>query len=103
MKKLVVITILGVEILFGGCIGSGSLKTCYDNNGNTYNVNKIGSSTYVNGSNSNTGSSWSSTSNRVGDTTYTTGTASNGNTWNSTSSKYGTYGTDSEGNSFYSH
>ncbi len=84
------------------CYGSGSYKTCYDNSGNTYDVQKIGNSTYLNGRNSNTGSTWSQDSTTIGNTTYQNGRASNGNSWSGTSTTIGntTYhnGTDSNGN-----
>ena len=88
------------------CIGSGSLKTCYDASGNSYTVNKLGNSTYVNGYNSQTGSSWNQSSTKLGTSTYTNGNASNGNSWNSTSTRIGnstyTSGLDSDGNPFSS-
>lgn len=86
------------------CIGSGSLKTCYDDQGNTYDVQSLGNTTYVNGHNSRTGSSWSQESQHIGDNTYTTGRDADGNSWNSNAIRVGdsTFinGTDSDGNSF---
>ncbi|WP_182939541.1 MULTISPECIES: hypothetical protein [Aeromonas] len=86
------------------CIGSGSLKTCYDDNGNTYTVQKFGNSTYVDGQNARTGSTWSQQSQKLGNSTYTTGQDADGNSWNSTATKMGSTtiinGTDSEGDSF---
>lgn len=86
------------------CIGTGSLKTCYDANGSSYTVNRLGNTTMVNGINSN-GSTWSQTSTTYGSTTYHNGTAANGNTWNSTQRQLGNgmqswSGLDSNGNSF---
>ena len=87
-----------------GCIGSGSLKNCYDNDGNAYTVQKFGNSTYVNGSNSRTGSRWSQDSQRIGNSTYTNGRDADGNSWNSTATKVGNStfinGKDSNGKSF---
>lgn len=102
-------TAIAALLFFSGvasaeCIGSGSLKTCYDDSGNTYTVQKFGNSTYVNGSNSQTGSTWSQESNRIGNSTYTTGRDADGNSWNSTATRVGNNtfinGTDSDGNAF---
>ena len=86
------------------CYGTGTFKTCYDDSGNTYSVNKIGNTTYLNGSNASTGSNWSQTSTTIGNTTYTNGQAANGNSWNSTQINSGfgttTFGTDSNGRTF---
>ena len=86
------------------CIGSGSLKTCYDDQGNTYDVQRLGDTTYVNGHNSRTGSRWSQESQRVGSSTFTNGRDADGNSWNSTSTRIGnstiTNGIDSDGNAF---
>ena len=86
------------------CIGSGSLKTCYDDNGNTYTVQKFGNSTYVDGQNARTGSTWSQQSQKLGSSTYTTGQDADGNSWNSTATRVGNStfinGTDSDGNAF---
>ena len=99
-----ILTLLLVSMSFGvgaQCIGTNALSTCYDNNGNTYTVNRMGNMTTVNGSSSN-GSSWSQTSNTVGNTTYSNGTASNGQSWNETQTNLGNgnrmvSGTNSQG------
>ena len=74
--------------------------------GNSYSINRIGNTTYLNGSNASTGSTWSQTSSTWSDTTYHSGRAADGNAWNSTQIRgsYGTstYGTDSRGRSFSS-
>lgn len=72
-----------------GCIGSGNLKTCYDNSGNSYTVQKFGDSTYVSGYNSKTGTTWNQDSQKIGNSTFTNGKAANGQSWNSTSTKIG--------------
>lgn len=86
------------------CIGSGSLKTCYDDKGNTYTVQKFGDTTYVDGQNSRTGTTWSQQSQKLGGSTFTTGQDADGNSWNSTATKMGSStiinGTDSDGDSF---
>ncbi|GAL60392.1 hypothetical protein EV102420_37_00310 [Pseudescherichia vulneris NBRC 102420] len=84
MKKVLILMLVCTS--YGAaaqCIGSGALSTCYDDNGNTYTVSRMGNTTVVNGSSAN-GSSWSQTSNTIGNSTYTNGTASNGRNWNET-------------------
>lgn len=87
------------------CYGSGNFKSCYDNSGNSYTVQKFGNQTVTNGYNSSTGSSWSQNSSTYGNTTYQNGTSSTGGSWNQTIQDFGngsTYrsGSDSQGNSF---
>ncbi len=86
------------------CVGTGSFRTCYDSSGNNYSVQEIGSTTYTQGNNSRTGSSWNQTSQTIGNTTFHNGTAANGNSWNGTTTNLGnmsiTSGTDSRGQSF---
>lgn len=86
------------------CVGSGSFQKCTDNSGNTYNVQRNGNTTTVQGYNSNTGSNWSQNSYTNGNTTNTYGTAANGSQWNATTINNGnsstTFGTDSNGKSF---
>lgn len=102
-------TAIASMLLFAGavsaeCIGSGNLKTCYDNSGNSYTVQKFGDSTYVSGYNSKTGSSWNQDSQKIGNSTFTNGKSADGQSWNSTSTKIGdsvmTYGKDSNGKPF---
>lgn len=87
------------------CVGGDAFKICTDSSGNTYNVSKFGNTTMVDGYNPQTGSSWNQQSNTIGNTTFTNGTAANGQTWDSTTHSYGngnstTYGTDSHGRAF---
>lgn len=105
MRKMALVLLMMLPFgAYAGCIGSGSLKTCYDNNGNTYTVQKFGDATYLNGYNSKTGTSWNQNSQRVGNSTFTNGRAANGNSWNSTATKLGNStlinGRDSQGKSF---
>lgn len=109
MKMTSVLIAVGLGLAFTGsvnaaCYGSGSYQDCYDDNGNSYTVNRYGNSTELNGYNAQTGSTWNQHSETIGNTTYHTGTASNGNSWNMTQEKIGNEtfisGTDSEGNSF---
>ena len=105
MKKLIALGLFCVSsVASAQCIGTNALSTCYDNNGKTYQVNRMGGMTTVNGRNSNTGSSWSQTSNTIGNSTYTNGRASNGQTWNETQTNMGStrmiYGRNSQGQSY---
>lgn len=88
------------------CVGTGSFQSCYDyNSGNSYTVNRFGSTTQMTGTNSRTGSSWSQQSQDLGSMTYDSGTSSDGGAWNMTRQNLGggmtAYsGTDSSGNFF---
>lgn len=86
-----------------GCIGSGSLQTCFDDEGNSYTVHRFGNNTLMNGSNARTGSIWSHHSTTLGSTTFHNGEA-NGNSWHMTDQRIGGLriysGIDSQGNSF---
>jgi hypothetical protein len=88
------------------CFGSSSLRTCTDAAGNTYITQRIGDSSFTNGSNAETGSFWSQSTQHIGDTSFTTGNDADGNAWNSTTQRIGDttfqFGTDSEGESFSS-
>lgn len=85
---------------FASCVGSGAVKSCSDASGNSYSVTHVGNSTFVNGSNSQTGSTWNQSSTRAGSNTFTNGTDSDGHSWNAISTPYGTSGTNSDGDSF---
>jgi hypothetical protein len=95
-------------VLFAGlaqanCYGTGAFRTCNDASGNSYNVQRYGNSTYMQGSNPSTGSTWSQNSQTYGNTTYIQGNT-NGNSWNQTITTMPGMtmqsGTDSRGNSF---
>ena len=106
MKKIVIglVAVFAAAYAQAGCIGTGSLQTCSDNQGNTYNVQRIGNTTTMQGNNAANGTSWNQTSNTVGNTTYQNGTASNGQSWNGTTTNMGNMqiqqGTDSRGNTY---
>ena len=105
VKKSVIAAIaMACAPVFASCVGSGSFQTCMDANGNSYNVQRYGNSTYMQGSNLNTGNTWTQNSQTYGNTTYHNGVAANGNAWNGTSSTYGgtTFhqGIDSNGNAY---
>ena len=66
------------------CFGSPNSYTCNDlNSGNSYNVQKIGNTTLMNGFNPYTGSNWSQNSQTYGNITQIQG-QTNGNPWNQT-------------------
>ncbi len=93
---------LNVGIASANCYGSANMYNCYDaQSGNSYNVFKSGNSTYMQGYNAGTGSSWSQQSNTIGNTTFMNGTSSSGSSWNQTITPNSVYGTDSRGN-YYS-
>ena len=83
------------------CIGYGAMKSCSDSYGNNYTVNKMGNTTFVNGSNSR--GTWSSTSIKMGNTVLQNGTDIDGNSWNQTiysqPGSMSVFGTDSDGGS----
>ena len=87
------------------CTGTDSFQTCYDaTSGNSYQVQRYGNTTQMNGYNAGTGSTWNQTSQTIGNTTFHNGTSADGSSWNSTQQEIGgtTFynGTDSQGNSF---
>lgn len=86
------------------CVGTDTFKTCYDDSGNTHDINKIGNTTYLEGHNSRTGSNWSQESRTIGNTTYHSGRAADGDRWSSTEQRIGNMrfisGQDSDGNYF---
>ena len=105
MKQLFII---GLALLITGysnaaCYGTGALRTCTDDYGNSYNVQRYGNSTNMQGFNANTGSQWSQNSQTFGNTTLIQGNT-NGRNWNETIQTLPgmtTYsGTDSMGRSF---
>lgn len=108
MKKTIALTLalLAAGNASAQCVGSGAYQVCNDPiSGNSYNINRIGPTTIVNGSNPRTGSTWNQTSQDIGNMTITNGRAADGNTWNSTTHRLGsdsaiTSGTDSRGNAF---
>ena len=86
------------------CFGTEAFQTCTDfQSGNTYQIQRFGNTTQMYGSNPRTGSTWSQTTNKIGNTTYQNGFDSSGNSWNTTRQDFGNgnfnvYGTDSSGN-----
>ena len=86
------------------CSGTDSFQTCYDASScNSYQGQRYGNTTQMNGYKAETGSSWNQTSHTIGNTTFHTGTCTDGNSWNSTQQEIGVTtfynGTDSQANS----
>ncbi|MNG08251.1 hypothetical protein D3C84_915970 [compost metagenome] len=104
MKKLLAALALTLTTpaAFAACFGTGSLQTCNDSSGNTYNVQRFGNTTNMQGYNAGTGSNWNQTSQRIGNTTIHNGTSADGNSWQGTSQQIGNStiynGVDSNGN-----
>ncbi|AMO36653.1 hypothetical protein [Thauera humireducens] len=108
MKRIITGLALSIALVgpaAAACVGSGSLRTCMDDSGNTYTVQRLGNTTYVDGSNPN-GSRWSQESTTIGNTTFHNGTAADGGSWNGTTTRIGNTvinsGTDSDGNPYSS-
>jgi hypothetical protein len=107
MKRFIAalaVVLLGLPMAArASCIGSDTLATCTDDNGNSYTVSRMGGTTFVNGSNPD-GSDWSETSQTMGNMTVTNG-ESNGQPWNMTQQSNGgmtTYsGTNVAGEPFF--
>lgn len=97
---LILFSLLFASTSFANCFGSDNFYTCNDASGNSYTVNKFGNTTMMNGYNANTGSAWNQNSNTLGNTTYINGNT-NGRSWSETITPYSTYGTDSQGKSYY--
>ena len=102
-KIFFVFIMMSSSMSFANCFGSNSMYSCNDLNGNSYNVQKFGGITNMQGSNANTGSQWNQTSQTLGNSTFING-SSNGRSWNETiqsSPGMTTYsGTDSSGRSY---
>ena len=106
MKLLVLIALALTSAVSANasCFGSSNFYSCNDQSGNTYNVQRYGKTTNMQGYNSVTGSSWMQNSQTFGNTTRIQGN-SNGNSWNQTIQTMPgmtTYsGTDSRGRPFF--
>jgi len=66
------------------CIGSDTLQSCTDTSGNSYTINRMGNTTFMNGSNAETGSQWNQTSTTIGNSTFHNGMDKDGNSWSTT-------------------
>lgn len=103
MKRIITAAVLTLTAVTSNaaCYGGANVYSCSDLSGNTYNVQRYGNTTSVQGYNSNTGNSWSQQSYQYGNQTHTYGNASNGNSWSRTDTPYGSYGTNRNGQPFY--
>jgi hypothetical protein len=105
MKQLLISVALcaSASVSFANCYGSATSYNCNDASGNSYNVQKYGNSTNMQGSNAGTGSTWTQNSQTYGNTTQIQGNT-NGNSWNQTIQTMPGMtiqsGTDSSGRSF---
>jgi hypothetical protein len=105
MKATIIAIFALLAVGFAGatCVGSGALTTCTDASGNSYNVQRYGNTTNMQGYNAGTGSNWTQNSQTYGNTTQIQGNT-NGNSWNQTIQTLPGMtiqsGTDSRGNSF---
>jgi len=69
--------LVGIAALFisgnaaATCYGSSTYRTCTDASGNSYTTQKIGNSIYTYGYNAQTGSSWSQSTQRIGNNSNT--------------------------------
>lgn len=100
MNKFVIFLLSGlfVSSANAACFGSDTMYSCNDpQSGNSYQVNKLGNSTYMTGNNSSTGSTWRQDSSTFGNTTYQNGTSSDGSTWRQTIQNNGAFGTTYSG------
>jgi hypothetical protein len=96
----IMLGLLAVSPVQAACTGFGNMRTCTDESGNTYTVNRFGNTTTVQGSNPYTDSQWNQTTSTFGNRTTTNG-MSNGRPWNETQTQWGNNqtvtGTDSYG------
>ena len=106
MKKIALIIALAFSATSAqaNCYGSDAFQTCYDaQSGNSYQIQRYGNTTQMQGRNPSTGSSWSQSSQSIGNMTIQRGRDSNGNSWNTTRQDFGNgnymiNGRDSQGN-----
>jgi hypothetical protein len=105
MKKALFIAISAFAAVTANanCYGTGTFRTCTDVSGNSYNVQRYGNTTNMQGYNAQTGSTWTQNSQTYANTTQIQGNT-NGNSWNQTIHALPGMtiqsGTDSRGNSF---
>jgi hypothetical protein len=102
--RTIILAVIGMAAAapaFAQCVGTNTFKTCMDDQGNSVTVSRLGNSTIVNGSNAQTGSTWSQQTMRGPSMSTTTGMDSNGRNWSATSSAAGTSGIDADGNAFW--
>lgn len=100
---IAIFALFAVGFASATCVGSGAFTTCTDTSGNSYNVQRYGNTTNMQGYNAGTGSNWTQNSQTYGNITQIQGNT-NGNSWNQTIQTMPGMtiqsGTDSRGNSF---
>ena len=107
-KALLILAISSISTLASAnCTKTGSITSCYDSqSGNSYTTYDFGTSSITNGSNANTGTTWSQNTTRLGDSSFSNGTSSTGTTWNQSTTRFGdmsiTNGSSSSGKSWNS-
>lgn len=75
---------------FAKCWGSDAFQNCVDESGNAYTQQRFGNTSTVNGYQQKLpGQAWEQTGTSIGDTTFITGTATDGSTWTETITNYG--------------
>jgi hypothetical protein len=85
--SLALLLSLNIGVAAANCVGTANSYNCYDGrSGNSYNVQTYGNSSYMQGYNAGTGSTWSQQSNTYGNSTYMNGTSSSGSSSGSSSS-----------------
>lgn len=85
------------------CTTTGNITNCYDaQSGNSSTTTKMGNTSYTNSYNTNTGTNWNSNTIKSGSTSITSGTSSSGATWNSSTTNGTTMhsGTKSDGTTY---
>ncbi|MDX0999923.1 hypothetical protein CN233_14755 [Sinorhizobium meliloti] len=70
--------------VFAMCVGTDTFSSCSDASGNNYSVTRTGNTTFMNGTNTHTGSNWSQTSTTIGNSTFHNGIDKDGEGWSST-------------------
>lgn len=89
-KTFILPLVVCSSLVHAECVGNDTIKTCTDlNTGDTYTVSQYGNVTESVGGNSLTGTSWNQSSLTFGNTTYSNGADTQGNTWESSSTHLG--------------
>lgn len=107
-KAFLILAITSISTLASAnCIKTGTITSCYDSqSGNSYTTYDFGNSSITNGSNANTGTTWTQNTTRFGDSSYSSGYSSKGTTWSQNTTRFGdtsiTNGNSSSGKSWNS-
>lgn len=92
MKKTIAFTIalLATSQSYAQCIGSGEFQTCIDVfAGTRTEIQRIGSTSFIEGSNPSTGETWSGTEQDLGNIQLRSGRTGDGRAYNSTTHDMG--------------